>query len=190
MSLTQLDLMNTALVKLGAYKTTALNDGSTEADIAGTLYAPVRDAVLTAHPWNFATVSVTLAAPSVTPPVADYTYAFDLPADHLRTLSVGANGTSAGVMFRQIQNRIETDEPTIILTYIARGAEADQPPFFDMLLINRLAAEICLPLTENAARAEVFYKLYDRDLTLARTIDAMQETPRSLENFTLINARG
>lgn len=190
MSLPQIDLINAALIKLGAYKITALNDGSTESDIASTLYTPTRDAVLSAYPWSFATRQVTLSTPSITAPSADYTFAFDLPNDHLRTISVGSNGSGSGVIYRQNGTRIETDEPTIILTYIARVSETMQPPFFDMLLINRLASEFCLPLTENAIRADSFYKIFERDFIQSRGIDAMQDTPRSINNFNLINARG
>jgi hypothetical protein len=190
MSLSQLDLINAALIKLGAYKITALNDGSTEADIAGTLYTPTRDAVLSAYPWSFATRQVVLSTPSSTTPVADYAYAFDLPNDHLRTLSVGSNGSGAGVTYRINGTKIETDEAIIILTYIARVSETSQPPFFDLLLINRLATEFCLPLTENAARSDNFYKIFDRDMSQARGIDAMQDTPKQITSFNLINARG
>ncbi len=190
MSLSQLDLINTALIKLGAYKITSLNDGSPESDIAATLYAPARDAVLSIYPWSFATNQITLSTPSTAAPIVDYTYTFDLPSDHLRTLSVGSNGSGTGVIYRQSGTHIETDEPVITLTYIAQVSETTQPAFFDLLLINRLAAEFCLPLTENAARADSLYKMFERDLNQARFIDAVQDTPLKIKSFNLINARG
>lgn len=189
MALTQIELINTALIKLGAYKITALNDGSAEADMAATLYAPVRDCVLSLYPWSFATVQTVLSTPAVAP-IADYTYSFTLPVDHLRTISVGANGSGAGVHYRLNNGRIETDEPSIILTYIKRVAEDVQPPYFDTVLIARLAAELCIPLTENSGRAEALYRLAEAELARARSIDAQQDTPSAITRYALIDARG
>lgn len=190
MSLSQFDLINAALIKLGASKIASLNDGSPESDIAATLYTPVRDAVLSLYPWSFSTRQITLSTPSSMAPMTDYTYAFDLPVDHLRTLSAGSHGSDTSVMYRQNGTHIETDESIIILTYTARVSETRQPSFFDLLLINRLAAEFCLPLTENAARADNLYKMFERDLIQARFIDAVQDTPPKIKSFNLINARG
>lgn len=190
MSLSQIALINTALIKLGAYKITTLTDGTTESDIANALYSPVRDALLSLYPWSFATRQIVLSTPSITPPIADYTYAFNLPADHLRTLSIGSDGAGQGGIYRQTNGRIETEYPSIILTYIARVAETVQPPFFDLVLINRLAAEFCIPLTENTTRADSFYKISEQELIRARTTDAMQDTPQQMTRFNLIDARG
>lgn len=189
MSLSQLDLINAALIKLGAFKITALNDGSTECDIAATLYPPVRDALLSFYPWGFAVRQVSLMVPT-TPPIADYTYAYALPNDHIRTLSVGTVTSGAGAHYRLFNNRIETDEASIILTYVARVAEAAQPAYFDLVLMAKLAAEMCVPLTENAARAEALYRLAEQELARARSIDAQQDTPQRLSRYTLIEARG
>lgn len=189
MSMTQIDLINAALIKLGAAKITSLNDGSTEADIASTLYTPVRDGMLALYPWGFATAQVVLATPT-TPPTADYTYAFSLPADHVRTLSVGDGTVSHGASFRVQGTTIETDLPQITLSYIRRGSESTQPPHFNLAFIARLAAEFCLPLTENTSRAETLYRLAERELVAARSLDAQQDTPARLSRFNLIETRG
>lgn len=189
MPLTQLETINTALIKLGGFKITALNDGSAEADIAAALYPPVRDALLSYYPWGFAVAQVILNTPS-TPPVADYTYAFALPNDHLRTLSIGTGGHGGGGSYRLAGNRIETNLPEITLTYIQRVSETAQTPSFDLVLIAKLAAEMCVPLTENASRAEILYRLSEQELARARSIDAQQDTPQRLNRFSLIDARG
>lgn len=190
MALTDLQIINTALVKLGAFKITSLGDGSTEAEMASALYAPVRDALLSAYPWGFATAQVTLSTPSVTPPVADYSVAFDLPDDHLRTLSVGAGGDGAGVSYRQAGLRIECDTSPITITYIRRLDAGDYPPYFDMVLVARLAAELCVPLTENASRAEVMFKIADQEYARARSVDAQQDTPSRIARYSLVDVRG
>ena len=56
-------------------------------------------------------------------------------------------------------------------------------------LVARLAAEFCLPLTENSTRAERLARLADDELRLARLVDSQQSTPAKVEDFTLIEAR-
>ncbi len=189
MPMTQIDLVNAALIKLGAYKIISLSDGSTEADIANTLYTPVRDGMLALYPWGFSTAQIVLSTPT-TPPTADYTYAFSLPSDHVRTLSVGDGTASQGATYRVQGTTIETDAPQITLSYIRRGSESTQPPHFNLAFIARLAAEFCLPLTENTSRAETLYRLADRELLNARGLDAQQDTPTRLVRFNLIDTRG
>lgn len=189
MSLSQFELINAALVKLGAFKITSLADASTESEIAGTLYGPVRDAVLSAYPWGFAVKQVALTAPTGTP-VADYSYAFTVPTDTLRVLSIGISQMGAGLPYRFVNNQIEVNTDQIILTYVARVAESAQPAYFDLVLINRLAAELCIPITENTARAEGLYRLSDLELARAKNIDAQQDTPVAMADYSLIKVRG
>jgi hypothetical protein len=152
------------------------------------LYAPLRDAVLSSYPWNFATRQVTLTR-LATPPNADYQYAYQLPNDFLRAISAGIGGRGRGINYRITGNQLHTDADTIMLTYIYRPDETGFPPYFDALLMTRLAAEFCLPLTENVTRAEVLARQSENEFTRARQIDSQQDSPSRLENFTLIDAR-
>lgn len=189
MALSELQLINAALAKLGAAPITSLSDGSATAEMTNALYPLVRDAFLAAYPWGFLVTQVVLNTP-VTPPIADYDYAFNLPGDHLRTLSVGAMNVGAGVAYRIQNNRIETNESAIILTYLRRVTPGGYPPHIDAALAARLAAELCLPITENPTRAEVLIKISEQEFARARSIDAQQDTPAALKNFPLIDARG
>jgi hypothetical protein len=75
------------------------------------------------------------------------------------------------------------------LTYVARPAEDDFPPFFSLALIARLAAEFCIPLTDSTSRWEGLQKLADWELRRAKLIDAQEDTPASLTDFTLLEGR-
>ena len=56
------DIVNLALVRLGASRITALTDGSRNANEANAIYSLIRDEVLRSHPWSFATTGINLAA--------------------------------------------------------------------------------------------------------------------------------
>jgi hypothetical protein len=55
--------------------------------------------------------------------------------------------------------------------------------------VARLAAEFCLPLTENSTRTERLARIAEDELRLARLVDSQQHTPGRVEDFTLIEAR-
>jgi hypothetical protein len=189
MALNDVGLCSRALIRIGAAPITSFNDGTAESEIAGALYAPVRDALLSSYAWGFAHAHASLTKLSQSP-LADYQNAFALPNNYLRALSVGQAGRSRGVPYRIAQGQIHSDAESIILSYIFRPEEEEYPPYFDMVIIARLAAEFCIPVTENTSRADALYRLADLEFARARQIDAQQDTPNRIESFTLTDIRG
>ena len=118
-----------------------------------------------------------------------YSNAFQLPNDFLRALSAGAGGKGRGLKFRIARNALHTNADEVMLTYIFRPDESEFPPYFDAVLISKLAAEFTIPVTENASRAEAMYRLAQNEFEQARQIDAQQDTPAAIESFSLIDAR-
>lgn len=188
MALNDVALCSRALIRIGAAPIASFSDGTAESEIAGALFGPVRDALLSAYAWSFATAQAVLIV-SGTPPVADYSNAFQLPAGFLRALSAGSGTRGRGLNYRIAKGALHTNSTDAVLTYIFRPGEAEFPPYFDQALITRLAAEFAMPVTENTGRAETLYKLADAEFQRARQIDAQQDTPGKLENFSLIDAR-
>ncbi|MGQ9366631.1 hypothetical protein [Azospirillum sp. ST 5-10] len=187
MALTAIGLCSRALVKIGATPISAFDEGSAEAEVAGALYAPTRDALLSAHPWSFATRQAALPRLAAAP-LADHAHAFQLPADFLRALSAGA-GRGRGLEYRILGRALHCGAEAVVLTYLGRPPEEDFPPFFDLALIARLAAEFCIPVTENTSRADALHRLAEAELRRARLADAQQDSQERFEDFTLIEAR-
>jgi hypothetical protein len=189
MALSALALCSRALLKIGAQPIASLDEGTAEAEVAANLYPGIRDALLSAHPWNFATAQATLPRLAGVP-VADYSHAYQLPAGFLRALSAGGLGAGRGAVYRIVEDRLHADAPEVTLTYVFRPEEQEFPPYFASALVARLAAEFCIPLTESTARAELLFRLAELELRAARSTDAQQDTPHGLEDFPLIRARG
>ena len=145
MALSSIALCSRALLKLGASPISGFEEGTAESLIAGTLYASTRDALLSVYPWSFATAQRRLARLNATP-TADYNYAYQLPGDFLRALSAGQSGRGRGITYRIAERRLHTNAEDAVLTYIFRPQESETPPYFDQVLIARLAAEFVLPL--------------------------------------------
>lgn len=188
MALSDVALCARALIRIGASPITSFDDGTAESEIAGALFGPTRDALLSAYAWSFALGQVELTQLE-TPPIADYNYAFQLPSDFLRALSAGTGARGRGLEYRIARGALHTNADSVILTYIFRPDEEEFPPYFDQVLIARLSAEFTIPVTENTSRAEAHFKLADTEFVKARQIDAQQDTPQRIERFTLIDAR-
>ncbi|MCW5773744.1 MAG: hypothetical protein KIT16_19030 [Rhodospirillaceae bacterium] len=183
-----ISLTSRALLKLGAAGIASFEEGTAESELAANLYTPTRDAMLSSHPWNFATGQARLAQLAAEP-VADYAFAYQLPADFLRALSAGPEGRGRGLDYRIAERRLHTGADSVVLTYVFRPDESAFPPFFDQALIARLAAEFCLPMTESTTRAEALFRLAEAEFRRARLIDAQEETPARVEDFTLVEVR-
>ncbi|MBM3951792.1 MAG: hypothetical protein FJ311_10090 [Rhodospirillales bacterium] len=188
MAASDIALCSRALIRIGAASISSFDDGSLEAEVAANLYPSARDALLSAHPWSFATGQTALPRLAAGP-LADHAFAFQLPADFLRALSAGPPGRGRGLAYRIAESRLHADADEVTLTYIFRPGEGAFPPFFDQALIARLSAEFCLPLTENAARAEMLHRLAEAEFRRAKIVDSQQDSPPALEDFTLIEAR-
>lgn len=184
-----IELCNRALVTLGAQPVTGFSDATVEAEIAKHLYPSLRDALLSSHPWRFATAQATLPRLPQTP-TADYGFAFQLPPDFLRALSAGVTERGRGLNYRISGRRLEADADSLTLTYVFRPDETGFPPFFDVALIARLAAEFCLPLTESTTRAQLLHQLAEAEFRRAKAIDSQQAEPGRIEDFTLVEVRG
>lgn len=184
----EVQICNLALTRLGhkSDPLASLADTGKAARLCALHYEPTRDAVLRAHPWNFAVKRAELPALEAAP-VWGHARAFQLPADLLRVLEL----EDSGAEYRVEGRTIATDAGAPLrLEYLARVTD---PGLFDALFIDalaaRLAAELAVPLTDNAQLAETMSALYQAKLAEARTTDAMEGTPRGLDADAWLNAR-
>lgn len=184
---TDVELCNAALIKVGASRIAAFGTASLEAEVAATLYPIARDNALSAHPWSFTLRRGSLER-LTTKPLADFNRGFRLPTDFLTALYIENRGSSP--RYALVGQELQTDSDTVVLTYQARIAEADFPPYFRAALVAKLAAEFCLPITENSSRAEALDHLAERELERAWRIDRSQESPPVVKDDLLTRVRG
>lgn len=188
MSNTNISICSKALLKIGASGITSFEDGTAEAEVAGSLYPYIRDALISSYPWSFALAQTKLARLDETP-VADFSYAYLLPSDFLRIVSAGCGNKSRGLSYRIVRECLYSNLPQINLTYLRRPDEDSFPAYFCEALINKLAYEFCIPLTESSTRAEFLSKIAEDSISRARSVDAQQSTPSCFEDFSLVEVR-
>jgi hypothetical protein len=184
--LSDLDLTNAALVKLGALPIRGFDDADASAGVAAALYPVVAEAALTAHPWSF-TLKRARLSEVVGEPLADFSVRYALPADFLRAIYVDNRGSSP--RYALVGRELHSDARDVVLTYQYRPNEDVFPPFFRAALVAKLAAELCIPITESTSRAEALDRLAERELERAWSIDRTQDTPPRVSDDTLIRVR-
>ena len=182
------DLAKRAFALLGSVGFRSVKDGSHEAALASVLYDGIRDAFLSQHIWNFATKRARLVAAADFVPL-DYAYGYVLPSDFLRAIKLVSEAGDS-LSYRIVHGHVETDHRDVWLFYIARVDEADFPPFFQEAFVARLAADLCLPLTENSSRARLLMTRATLLLREAKTLDSQQDSPEGFEDFSLLTVRG
>lgn len=187
MSVSKVSICNSALIKVGAERISSITQDTKSARILNALWDQVRDSVLRAHKWNFATKRVTLSPTSDSPDFG-YDYVYDQPNDCLRVLNTFPDSIDFVVEGRKIL----TDEETLDVLYICRHeSEADWDSCFAEAMAWRLASEIAYNLTESNTLAVNCDKKYREVLAEARSMDGTEGTTEAIvsDDWTMARRR-
>lgn len=188
----EVQLCNRALRMLRAATLISLAEESETARACRSLFAPLRDEVLRAYPWNFAMARASLAA-AADAPAWGFARAFPLPEEPvcLRVWRVEDEALPGATAWRVEGRQILSDAaPPLRIVYVARVADTSRfDPCFASALAARLAAELAYPLTGSSAKEEGAWRFYERALSEARRIDAQEGSPESFSVDTWLQAR-
>ena len=172
--LSEIDIINRALSKIGDQRITARTDNVNRARIMDGLYEGVRDELLRECPWNFATRRTSLSA-SGTAPEYQWGTAFPVPADILYMVSTENNSA-----YRLEGNEIlSNQENSLKITYVRRVTD---PTEFDTgfaeLLAVKLAYEASSNITADPAKEDRLFRDYNLALVRAKKTDGQEDDPR------------
>jgi len=176
------DVVNVALRLIGQTPISSLTDGSSTANVMDDLYTEARDQLLRIHPWNFATKRVKLAQSSNTP-VFEFDYAYPLPSDWIRTISVHDNDAGYGGLYYRTeflvnQNVIVCNSDQVYLRYVYQVSDPNyMTPDFRECLELLLARNAAIPISSSNVMFEALDKKFTKVLGRARSSDAMGGYP-------------
>lgn len=190
MANSELEIVNSALHKLGVERILSFSDDSKRARISDDMYEIIRDEVLASHPWNFAIKRVELAA-TVSTPEFEYTYEYQLPNDCLRVLDTDSTYGSSTSNFVIEGRKVLSDESTLKIRYIYRNTNVYQySPQFTEALATRLAASMAYSIVQSSEREKQLLEIYEKLIKEARSADAQEGLGYNIiEAATWINAR-
>jgi len=179
----EVGICNSALIKLGnktAITSIDPSDGSDAANICAEQYPIVRDMLLRAHNWNFATAQAQLAQLAAAP-VFEFDYAYQLPSDWMRTIAVHDNDAGAGAIRYRMQGRtILSDANQIYLRYVQKITDPNtMDPLFRELLAVQLAFDLVIPITQRASLAELMANRLKVAWADATGADSVEDFPEN-----------
>ena len=181
-----IDIINSALSKLGEQPILALTDPSEPARLANRTYDNIRDAMLREFPWNFATRRAALAA-STTVPVWEYVRSFPLPADCLRLILVQNESDSEWRL--EGMSIVTSLAAPLNIKYIARVEVDMMDSAFRDVLAARLAMEWAEPLAQTSTVVASMSRMYTNKLQVARAADGQEDRQKLIESSSFIDAR-
>lgn len=170
------EICNRALDLLGAQRINALDENNVPSRLCARNYGPSRDAVLRDYPWNEATARAVLAA-DATPPAWGFRYAYTLPGDCLRVITIDGELRGSG-SWRVEGGKIVTDMAAPLrVRYIRRLTDPGLiGPLLADAIAARLAASIAFAVTNNASQAGQMQSLAEQAIRRARHIDAIEQS--------------
>ena len=183
---TETEIVNAALRKGGgAKRILALTDSVGSAGIASDVLASERDDLLRSGVWNFAITRAKLAQ-LATLPVFGWTFAYALPPDCERVVSVHDNVDGTGVVPYKIEsvqqldnsyiNVIATDANTIYLRYCRQITDPNlMTASFRQVLILRMAKIFAISIAKSNPLFAALDAEEQKAYRQARSIDGIED---------------
>lgn len=188
---TELDLVNAALQRVGARPVAAIDDTTPGGRIAGDVLAFERDDLLRSHVWNFSVARADLT-PLAQAPTFEFTNAFGLPNDWVRTVTVHDKTDPTDF----IQYKMETvnvtgtwtravcaDSSDIFIKYVRKVTEVDlMSAMFHQALILRLARVFASGFAQSNSLVEMIDAEFNRTIQQAKLVDEIEDYPDALDS--------
>lgn len=202
LAVTDIDLVNRALINLGQSPIADLTDDDEVSVTCATVYPAVRDEVLGIYPWRCTIKKVQLAR-LTDAPVNEWIYAFQLPSDRVGEPRAVFNTSKVGAPpykeYELIGDQLLTNAPEIWLEYPWLINEANFSQHVRTLIVFVLSARLAEPITEDSSKAQYWegkaYGLGEDGMggyfARARLMDSQGRPSQEMgADYSLINARG
>lgn len=192
MATTKIDIVNRALVLVGANKIASFEDSSTEANVADELYEEFVESLLTRCRWRFAVEQQQLSL-LATAPTGRYEYAYQLPSSppvvHINTVT----NNDYPIPYERYGDKIFVNgygsNSVLVMDYIFKPEENLFPPYFRNALIYRLASAFAGSIARDAAMVNQFDQMAERRLLVAKNTEAAETTTNRLNTDKYLTSR-
>ena len=171
---TKVRIVSRAFVKLGRAPINDLETGGDIVAAASDAYdEAVRD-VLAWYSWTFATATLRLTRLTATPPsVTGFRYAYQLPADMLQI-----NRPFPISNYDLREDKLYSNVSDLTIEYTFKPDESRFPYYFTSLLTAKLAADICILVTEDKSQQQALQQETDKLYRIASYLNARSHRPR------------
>tara|TARA_R110000868_G_scaffold268290_1_gene527506 strand:- start:209 stop:793 length:585 start_codon:yes stop_codon:yes gene_type:complete len=184
MATSSVEICNSALVKIGAARISALSDNTKAAIACNDQYDRLRKEVLRSHPWNFAISYISLAATANTPVWDAWTKEFLLPSDVLRILETDLGDYNAWEIGYNVDGNkvLFCNDDAVKIKYIKDITNTTRfEPNFEEALAFRIAADLAYHLVQSQTVQANMFRLYKEYLATAMSFDAQEMSQQEVQ---------
>jgi len=152
MSVTDVDICNLALARLGATAITTIGEATVNGELCDRFYSNTYDKTLRSQKWRCALKRASLA--QTTAPLFEWDFAYSLPSDCLRVLRMERQDYVFTVEGRELL----TDQDTGNIVYISRTLTGNLDPLCVQAIYINLAIELSHAITGSRDMSKVLHE--------------------------------
>lgn len=187
-----ISVCSAALLELGSRPINDFDENTEGARLCANLWPILRDNMLRLHPWNFAKKRVKLS-PTKDIPEFGYSFAFNVPADFLRVISVNgeyAKGMAWPEGYTLENGQILSDVPSLHLQYVYRNEEPiNWDSEFTRLMVLTMKKSLAYPVTRDNAVKNDAEQEWAIALRLAKSTNGIETQPNEFGGDAFLKAR-
>ena len=176
-------ICSNALMLIGDEPIASFSDDRVGAKIASSFYETTLISLLSEYTWSFATKQDKLSMLSEKP-LNRWDYVYQLPTDHIRTITVYPVGD-----YDIVGDKIYSNTNNLELDYMYRIDESFFTPLFREALELHLASKFSIPVTENATNADLYFGMAQKMFKKAKLIDSQEKPNRGIPAAAAIPLR-
>ena len=187
----RIDNCNKACLGAGVNTITSLEQASTEGRFCKEWYELIVKAELSLYKWRFATKTIDLKTSLLAAvPDTEYNTAYQIPNDvvSVDTVMVGGNP----IDYDRYQDQIHTNDSSddnVIVKYRFRADETLWNPYFQLLIIYRLATMLSFSIARKEDVAASMKGLADEHWRRSKTEDAQAQTNKKVRLGKIVRSR-
>ena len=184
MATSEVEIVNSALIKLGERTISSLDEDRKAARKAKRQYPRLRRKLLRSYRWNFAMTRSAALAPASPGPLFGFSFKFLVPVDTLRVIGVfdeqepQQNYTTTTIPFKVEGRFIYCDLNPLEVYYLKDETNPAQfDPMFEEVLASALAVDLAYDLSSGLQRIEQVKAELRDAIKEARSSNAIEGTP-------------
>lgn len=195
MALSQVEIVNLALTRLGQDRVISMADDVEAARVMRALWDFTRDATLAAYPWKFAIKRAELPALAEAPLGTTWARQCAVPEECLRMVQVGEDwawySPTTETFTLEGGNILTNEAAPLFVRYVQRVTNVGLwPVLFGRVVALQLAIDACEKLTTSSAKQATLNDAYALAVAQARRQSAIERPPQGNGRSDWLDARG
>lgn len=176
--MTEIDIINLALIELGDRTISARSEDNERAKTMDKIFDGTRDEVLRMCPWTFARTRVSIAA-DPTDPLWGYGNRYALPADFLYMMGVeGIEDYTIEEGYIHANSSSGVADTALNVKYIKRVTDMSKADsLFVQALALKLAFKACEKITQSNTKKDQYRFDYEQVAADAKRLNGQETTP-------------